>query len=272
MSEEVWSALEDIISNYVERLRKELETRWEHWGIDLSQREVHEVVGGLLARQASLAIELARAPSTWNAHLAPLVLRAMADVRINLAWIMDDPKDRARKFILYGLGQEKLQLEHRKQSISDGAVDARDAALIEASESWINSQRFTFLTEVNIGSWSGIDTRRMAEEAGCLDFYRFVYSPFSAPTHSTWQHVERYNLTYCHNPLHRYHRVPAIPSLGIDPHYMYLAARYVEETFALFDEKTGVRAGTDSALDRLLQQLDDLGEKGFMNSTESHEL
>ena len=42
-------------------------------------------------------------------------------------------------------------------------------------------------------------------------FYDFVYTPFSAAVHNMWHHVARYNLTYCDNPLHRYHRIPIDP-------------------------------------------------------------
>jgi len=109
----------------------------------------------------------------------------MADVYITLAWILKAPDERARKFILYGLGQEKLQLEHRKTQIADRKPTPEEQLMIDASKAWINSQRFTFLTEVNLGSWSGLPTREMADQAGCLDFYNYVYMPFSARAHSS---------------------------------------------------------------------------------------
>jgi hypothetical protein len=48
----------------------------------------------------------------------------------------------------------------------------------------------------------------MAEEAGCIDFYNYVYTPFSACAHSMWHHIARYDLRECGNPLHRHHRRP----------------------------------------------------------------
>jgi hypothetical protein len=36
---------------------------------------------------------------------------------------------------------------------------------------WLKSQRIPQLLEVNLGSWSGLTVRKMAEEAECLDFY-----------------------------------------------------------------------------------------------------
>ena len=78
---------------------------------------------------------------------------------------------------------------------------------IEAWEQWLNGQRYTFLTEVNVGSW-GTDLRKMAEEAGLIELHRNDYARWSSTTHSMWHHVACFNLQYCTNPLHGHHRVP----------------------------------------------------------------
>ena len=108
---------------------------------------------------------------------------------------------------------------------------------------------------------SGIDVRRMAEEAGCLDFYRYAYTPFSAGTHSMWHHISRWNLISCRNPLHRYHRVPDDRILNPDPDYLYLAAKYAAKTLDLFDEKSGVKVDIRSALDVLGKSLASFGRE-----------
>ena len=236
----------------------ELEERWGKWAIDISKNEIHEVVGGLLARQITLARQMAECPQIWNSHIAPIILRAMADVYITLAWILKDPLDRSQKFVLYGLGQCKLEIEHYKNQISERNLTHDEKEAIETSEAWINSQRFTFLTEVNIGSWSGIPTRKMAEEADCLDFYNYVYTPFSACTHSMWHHIGRYNLKQCINPLHQYHNVPDDPKLCMDPYYFYLAAEYLQKTFLTFDETFSMKIRVRSAYDQLCDGLDKL--------------
>ncbi len=255
MNEEESRALNNIIETFVKQARQELQDRWAKWQLDLSQREFHEVIGALLARQATLARSLAEEPPIWNGHIAPIILRAMADVYISLAWVLRDPVERARKFVLYGLGQAKLELEHRKAQIAERESSAEEKMLIDASEAWIDSQRFTFLTEVNVGSWAGITTRQMAEEADCLDFYNYVYNPFSACTHSMWHHIARYNLRACVNPLHQYHRVPDDPELPLDVHYLSLAAKYLQKTFSTFDEKTGIRIDGLAAYDNLYEAL-----------------
>src|SRR5260370_23870899 len=84
------------------------------------------------------------------------------------------------------------------------------AKIISAEEDWINAQKWSFLVDVNVGSWSGKTTRQMAEEAGILGFYNYVYTPFTQCVHSTWYHVGRYNSWPSESPLTRLLRVPYI--------------------------------------------------------------
>jgi hypothetical protein len=248
-----------VCDQFADDLRAELDARWHAWPLDLEKQEIHEVLGALLARQVTIAREIAQAPATWNWHIAPVLLRAMADVYITIAWILEDPTERSRKFILYGLGQLKLQLEHRKASLEEQGVDRESIqAVIDANEAWINNQRFTFLMDVNLGSWSETTTRKMAEEAGCLDFYNYVYQEFSAGTHSAWHHVGRYNLKECKNPLHRYHRAPADPDLPRDLWILHLAGKYVAKAFDLFDAKMKISLPGPSAVEKLSRGLEEL--------------
>lgn len=245
--------LESIVDEYRNSVRHELHDRMMRWTPDLSCAESHEVVGSLLARIVTLATQLANAPQMWNGHIAPVLLRTIVDAHITLAWILVDPTDRSRKFILYGLGQEKLCLEHLRNQMQ------LNDPLLENADAWLASQRYPFLTEVNLGSWSGIDTRRMAEQADCLDLHRHAYIPFSAAVHSMWNHVGKYNLSICENPLHRYHGIPDDPDIPIDPDYLYRAAKYVAESFSLFDSKTSVQSSTPSAFTHLVERMSELG-------------
>lgn len=255
--EEHLESLHKLATDYVQRLSQDLKIRLAKWSTDFALAEVHEVIGALLARQVTLGTHVAENPQLWNGHVAPLILRAMADVYINVAWLLNDPTTRCREFILYGLGQAKLAVERRRQE----PESPENIEIIEQTEAWINSQRATFLLDVNIGSWSGTSTRQMAEEAGCMDFYNWVYTPFSACTHSMWQHLAFYNLRQCSNPLHRKHKVPdAEIRLDIDPNYLYLAAKYSQKLFSLFDKSFGVKFSEQSAFAMLEEGFDRLGE------------
>jgi hypothetical protein len=237
-------------SRYVARVREELEHRWKTWSLDLAGSEVHEVAGGLLARQCSLAVDIAQSPALWTPTLGPLVLRAMADVRITLAWILLKPSERSRQYIHYGLGQQKLLLEHLK---AKGVDDAHTRSM----ERWINSQRYTWLTEVNVGAWADIPLREMADEAGLIDFYRFAYQPLSVAAHSMWNHVGRFDLEQCREPLHRDHHVPIIRDHSPDLHYWDDAATMLAESFADFDESVGLSVEFESAASVLDAALED---------------
>jgi hypothetical protein len=244
-----------IIDGYVERVRRELDERVLAWPMDVTKQQSREVLGGLLARQVSLATNLARSPSTWNGHIAPLVLRSMTDVYITMAWIWADPETRAAMYVVYGLGQLKLQLEHLKAQVQADGGDPSTDPLVTSFEQALNAERLTAFTEVNIGSWSGTDTRKMAEEAGCLDLYRFAYQPFSRATHSMWPHISGYNLKPCINPLHRMHRVPDDWDPPLDADFLYRAAKYVHKSMRLFDRKTGVVVSAESSFRWVAQGL-----------------
>lgn len=266
-NKDVHKKLLEIVNEYIDSVRGELKARWDTRPLDMSQVEKHEVIGSLLARQVTLATQLASAPPIWNGHTATLFLRAMVDNYINLAWIFhQDSLNRAKKYIEHGLGQQKLVIEHRKQELKKrGVKDVDEEASIKMLEGWINSQRYTFLTTVNIGQWTEMDTRKMAEEANCLDLYRLAYTPFSASVHSMWNHVSRYNLKVCTNPLHRLHKIPMDPDMPIDMDYLYRAAKYVGKAFSLFDRKTGVKIKAKSSFKKLEKDLDKLEKESSKN-------
>lgn len=231
------NSLSEVLTHFVEAAALELESYWGATPLDLVRAEEFEVLGGLMARQVSLARSMAGAPPVWTPHAAPVFLRAMIDAYITMAWILREPGERAKLYVSYGLGQEKLYLEHLKAR-SAGRDDTKEA--IDALEAWIDSQRFTFLTEVNIGSWAGVPIREQAIEANLKDLYDMAYAPFSAASHSMWNHVARYNLEYCLNPLHGPHRVPIDPLVKLDPHYLALAAKYLERVFKAYCEHFGI--------------------------------
>ena len=182
----------------------------------------------------------------------------MIDTYITFSWIGSAPLERSRKFVAYGLGQDKLLLEHHKARASEQGQDPDELEYIQRMEEQINEQRFTFLTIVDVGSWSGESTRKLAEDEGLLDLYNFAYQPMSAGTHSMWNHIYRHNLRLCQNPLHGVHRIPVAPSLDVDADYFFRAAKYLDMTFKRFDEVSEIDFERSQARHQLEQALDDL--------------
>jgi hypothetical protein len=241
-----------LVERYCSDVDRELAARLDAWTPDFAQVHVHEVIGGMLAREATLAKEVARAPTLWTGHSAPILLRAMADVYINIAWLLLDPVERSRKFILFGLGQAKLELEHRRAQIGAREPTPEEVTILEASEKWIESQRVGWLLDVDLGKWSSLSVRQMADEAGCIDFYNYVYTPFSACAHSMWHHVARYDLRECGNPLHRHHRRPTSEASAPDIQYLTLAAKYWIKTLDTFDRTHGLEIPGPSSFETLI--------------------
>jgi Family of unknown function (DUF5677) len=232
-------SVEDLLNKIEERMRYELRLRCESFVPNFEKPQVFSVLTALLARQTTLALELSSAPQLWNSHSAPLFLRAMADVHITLAWILLEPEARAQQYIEHGLGQAVLDMEHRKKRM-DSEDETRKAELqthIDGLRSWIDMQRLNFIVEVNVGAWSGKTTREMAEQAGLLEFYSYVYSPFSQCAHSTWYHVGQLNSGLSDSPYTRLLWVPQIAESGTDPWNLILAAKYLDKSFNAFDEK-----------------------------------
>lgn len=230
--------LHQFMGQYVTIVVDGFYERWNMFPIDLYDAEKSEVIGGLLSRQATLSIELANSPLIWTGHVAPLILRCMTDVQITLAWILDNPEERVKQYILYGLGQEKLFIQYLKDRNPQDAMGIEDQIerMIQYKEQWLNSQRADYLTEVNVGSWSGKSTRDMARECGCENLYRYAYVPFSSVVHNMWPHISQYNMQQCTNPLHKFHKVPGLFDFKSDPDYVYRSAKYVSESYSIFDE------------------------------------
>ncbi len=255
--------LEKIIKSYTHNIEEDLKERWNSWEKDLSIPEKFEVIGGLMSRQISIAINFMSCSSIWTGHIAPIIIRSLVDNYINFAWILEDPLERARKFIYFGLGQEKLLLEHRKKELKTREPEEGENLVIEATEQWINKQRFTFLTEVSLKSWSEISVRQMAEESNCIDLYNYVYQPFSCAAHNMWNHIAKYNLVESENPLHKFFRKPAIYNLPPDIHYIELTAKYVDKMYKLFDNKFNFKSARINSFNDFTNSLNRLEEIMF---------
>lgn len=216
----VWELVDDI---------------WPKLPIDICDSELFEVIGALLARQACLAVKIANNIDLWDYHAGPLFLRAMTDCYITAAWILKDPIDRARKFILYGLGQEKLEIERLKLVLPDQSPEDRQHVeeRIRIQEAWLNAQHYSFLQHVDVGSWSGKSTRKMAEEADCLDLYDFAYTGWSHGAHSTWNHIGKFDIWPAAEPLHKHINQPANFEHGHHMDVVELASKYFDKLSVL---------------------------------------
>ena len=247
-------SLQRVLESFTKHLKAQVFDRWAAWDPGNEKQHVREVVGGLLARQATLASEFALNPPIWNAHSAPLFLRPMVENCITISWILESPEDRAKQFIDYGLGQENLLLEHEREDLRASGVDPEKDETIMSRKRWLDAQKYPSLTEINVGSWPP-NLRKMAEEVGLIDLHRQDYTRWSSATHNMWHHIARYNARYCRDPLHGNHRIPLIPKLDPSPEWVYYAAEYVDVALTQFDEATEYKTDKLSAVDMLYREI-----------------
>lgn len=238
--EEQMDTIEELMDSYEAYLKSSFSELWGMVKIEPDKLEAYSVIGGLLSRQVTLSIQMVRSPNTWNGHSAPLFLRAMTDLHITLSWIMDDLADRSKKYILHGLGEEKLSMELYKKELEEKPDDPNAdqiKQIVEIKNNWINGQRRDFFVEVNLGHWAQLDYRKMAVESNCESLYKFAYKPFSQAAHSMWPHISIYNSRYCENPLHRHHLIPELFEVPPDLDYLYRSCKYVDKAYRLFVNK-----------------------------------
>jgi len=128
---------------------------------------------------------------------------------------------------------------------------------LQVSKAWVESQQHSFMVDVNLSrSCSGLNTRKMAEEAGCSDFYKHYGPGFSHTVHSTWNHIERYDLQSYTNPIHSPHRIPTANSPNNVVFFFELAAGFLAETFALIDEKLDFEVDASFTYEAILGGVD----------------
>ena len=200
--------------------KKEVKNLWSKAKIDLANSTRYDVTAGLLARNLQFACDVTGNPSLWVMPIAAILLRCMIETQIRLAWLIKCGSDKDFKdYVEFGLGQEKLLVEHYKRLSKEGRPDRqRILDEIEDREMWINAQKWEFLLAVDVGGGSqGKDLRTMADEAGILDLHRLAFSPFSSAVHGHWNTIARLNLIPCSNPLHGQHWLPILSSRPVSP-------------------------------------------------------
>jgi hypothetical protein len=247
------------INSYMSDIQSELKTRWNNWEIDYESKELFEVTGGLLSRQIHLTSYFLQSSTNWNPDFGAIFLRVLVEAHLTLAWILnEDSLARAKRFIEYGLGQEKLQREKVKLLFEKVNKFQEVKEAFEENERFWDQERYNFHTDINLGGWAGISAYQMAKEIGDENFYNVVYSPFSNAVHSTWNHIIKFNLETSKSPLHGFTKVPVFNVLSADIHYVELAAKYMQMSFVAVDKKYPLTLPIASSKEKLLAEIDRL--------------
>lgn len=143
-----------------------------------------------------------------------LMLRSICEIYITLAYLLKvDAHKTWQQYRVYGHGQAKLSY----LKLID--IDSDEKAKFVNEEdlhNLANEDKWEEFVDIDLGSWAKKNLREMADEAGVKDVYDKYYGWSSGYVHGQWCSVRDTVFDQCMNPLHRLHRIPAIPRANMN--------------------------------------------------------
>lgn len=192
----------------ITQLLNEIESHWSHTHSTTAIDARHDAVFGIALYVVKVLDEMLGI-GIGTGILGRLGLRTILESHISLRYLLHkDNPELWRKWRAYGAGQAKLnalrfdELMGPPKHINQSTIEA-----IAGEDLWEE-----FLN-IELGSWSGLDLRKISEKAGVKDAYDAHYSWTSGYSHGTWGPVRETCFETCGNPLHRLHRYPKQQSL-----------------------------------------------------------
>ncbi len=187
-----------VARQYLEQVRAKLR-------IDLYDPRRDEVFFGLFARLTRLYVLMAEDPFLWARDVSGIMLRPLAETAITFSYLVKvGSAEDFKRFIEYGEGQQKLLMLH----LQDNYPQEKSLDGLSSEQLAREIDMWPEIVEIELGSWSKKDARRLAREAGMEDLYRLVFAPASSDLHGWWVSLKSSNLVRCAEPLHRWHRLP----------------------------------------------------------------
>ena len=175
--------------------------------IDLYDPQRDEVIFGLFARLTRLYCLLVEEPRFWARDIGGIVLRCLADTAITSVYLLERGTDQDYlRFKEYGEGQQKLLMLH----LQDNYPDRQSLDGLSVADLADRFDIYPELLNIELGHWTKLDTRQLAKACNMEHLYRLVYLPASNELHGSWLSLKTSSLTYCSEPLHRYHRLPSL--------------------------------------------------------------
>ncbi len=143
-----------------------------------------------------------------------LMLRSLCECYVTLAYLLHiNAKKTWQQYRSYGQGQAKLAyLKSIDIESNNKAKFFSESDLEELA----NEDKWEEFVDIDLGSWSNKSLRSMSEDAGVKDVYDKFFPWPSGYVHGHWSAVRDTVFDLCLNPLHRLHRIPAIPRANMN--------------------------------------------------------
>lgn len=233
----------EILSRH--RLLEILEAVEEHWSSTHSTTGVdarHDAVFGIAFYSLQVLDELLGI-GVGTGILGRLGLRTILECHISLRYLLkQDSPELWSKWRKYGAGQAKLNALR-----FDELMEAPKHIDVETVEAIAGEDLWEEFLNIELGSWSGSDLRKLSEKADVKDAYDAHYSWTSGYSHGTWGPIRESCFETCGNPLHRLHRYPrrkTLPDTVFDACVLVdLILEDLNYAYPEFTDRTGVESG-----------------------------
>jgi hypothetical protein len=171
----------------------------------------YEVLCGLTNRALRLSRALCSSPTLWESDYGLPLVRSILESLILIRWMAKKEGDEPLiydAFQEHGRGSLKLYKLHLEEVVEkqedppEEMVKHLDAISAEVAQDV--QEEFQ---NIYLHAFGKTNIRKMAADVGMKEQYDLVYSMASATAHGEWHSLDRYALTRCTNPLHRWHRI-----------------------------------------------------------------
>ena len=200
---------DDVLSRVdITSLLEKIEVHWSNTHSTTAIDARHDAVFGI-ALYALRVLDEMLGIGIGTGVLGRLGLRTILECHISLRYLITkDDVELWKKWRTYGAGQAKLNaLRFDELMDAPKHIDQSTIEAIAGEDLWEE-----FLN-IELGSWSGLDLRKLSEKSGVKDAYDAHYSWASGYSHGTWGPIRESCYETCGNPLHRLHRYPQQKSL-----------------------------------------------------------
>jgi hypothetical protein len=172
----------------------------------------HEVLTGLASHALRLTLVVAGHPGLWVGEFSAPLLRVVAEVIIDLAWLAT-PEGRMAgvplRFKEFGRGRLKLAKLHAEEFARQHKSNPLLDEVLEALDDEVNREIVEEFQDISLeATFTGRDLRKMAMASDAEWPYKLQLAPMSAVVHSEWPMLTRYAMELCVNPVHRLHWLP----------------------------------------------------------------
>ncbi|HAT6346504.1 TPA: hypothetical protein JAJ28_004315 [Aeromonas hydrophila] len=202
-------------------IRDKLEAHWSETHSTTAIDAKHDGIFGIAFYVLTILDELVQGENR-NGILGRLALRTILECHINLRYLIsEDNYELWKKWRTYGAGQAKLNALR-----FDELIEPPKFINTETIEAIASEDLWEEFINIELGSWSNLDLRKLSEKAKVKDKYDQFYSWTSGYSHGTWGPIREVCFETCGNPLHRLHRYPKKKVL---PDTLYDACNLVNE-------------------------------------------